>query len=346
MAPRFMAPTAATGLLVAQIALLAQPPADPFAFFRPSIHLSADEHQELSRGEALVRVLPARGHQVAVFAAVPVNVDGGRLISWVRNITALKKSAAVVSIGRFSEPPRIEDLAALAPDDADLEEIRRCRPGDCGVKLAAGEIERLRGAIAGVQAAWKPRLQDAFRDVVLQRVQTYLASGHAALPPYDDHDEPVRPEEVFSSVMRQSVSVTEHLPQFADYLERYPHAPVPAVESFIYWSKERLAGKPVISATHVSILRTSEAALPEALVAGTQIFATHYMNGALSLTAILRGRSGSQNYLAYLNRSEVDVVGGFLGRLVRSIIERRLKSEASELLQGVRRRLERGEPPA
>ena len=87
------------------------------------------------------------------------------------------------------------------------------------------------------------------------------------------------------------------------------------------------------------------AAQPDALVAGKQIFATHYMNGALALTAIVGGGPGSRRYLAYLNRSEVDVLGGFLGGLVRWIVERRLKSEASEVLQGLRRRIERGLPP-
>ncbi len=69
------------------------------------------------------------------------------------------------------------------------------------------------------------------------------------------------------------------------------------------------------------------------------------MNGSLALTAIMRGGAGSPNYLVYLNRSEVDVVGGFWGSLVRLVVERRLKAEASEVLQGVRKRLDSGDPP-
>ena len=120
---------------------------------------------------------------------------------------------------------------------------------------------------------------------------------------------------------------------------------MPQVESFVYWSKERFGGRPVISVTHVSMLRGAGAAQPDALVAGKQIFATHYMNGALALTAIVGGGPGSRRYLAYLNRSEVDVLSGFFGGLVRWLVERRLKSEASDVLQGLRRRLESGLPP-
>jgi hypothetical protein len=68
------------------------------------------------------------------------------------------------------------------------------------------------------------------------------------------------------------------------------------------------------------------------------------MNGSLALTAIV-GEPGSYNYLAYLNRSDVDVVRGFFGGVVRLIVERRLKTEASDVLQGLRDRLERGDPP-
>ncbi len=341
-----LAPMAVTGLLVAQVTLQPQPAADPLAFFQPLVKLSAKERQRISGGAALIRVLPGSDQEVAVFGAVPIRVDGERLVLWVRNIAELKKSSVVMSIRRFSDPPRIDDLDELALEDADLEDIRRCRPGDCEVKLAAAEIERLQGAIARADATWKPRLQQAFRELVLQRVEMYLTSGHAALSRYDDHDGSLPRDTAFSSIMQRSPYLTEQLPRFAEYLDRYPHAAIEDVESFVYWSKEHFAGKPVISATHVSIFRGSDPDLPTTLVAGKQIFATHYMDGALSVTAIVRDGSASQHYLTYLNRSRLDVLDGFFGGLVRSIIERRLRADASDLLQGFRRRLESGEPPS
>ena len=324
-------------------ALIAQAPVDPFAFFRPAVNVSPKERQAIDKGEALVTVLPGQDREMAVFAALPVHVDGDRLVAWVRQIAELKKSSYVLSIGRFSAPPRIEDLDGLELDDEDLEAARQCRPGDCGLKLSAPEIAQLQQTVAGTQSEWKPILQRAFRRVVLRRIQMYLADGHSALSVYNDHDRPVSLQTTFSSIVRRSVYLTARLPRFADYLDRYPRVPVPDVESFVYWSKEQLAGKPVVSATHVSILRGRDGDLPDALVAGRQVFATHYVNGSLSLTAIMRGPA--VNYLVYLNRSDVDVLGGFFGGLVRVVAERRLKAEASEVLQGLRQRLESGEPP-
>lgn len=333
------------GLSVGWIASQAPAPEDPLAFFHPWLRLSTGDRRAIDRGDVLVRVLPGHDSDVAIFGVLPVHVGGDRLIAWVRNIAELKKSSFVLSIGRFSEPPRLEDLAGLALEEAELEAIRECRPGACDVKLTAGEIERLHAASAGAQADWKPRLQDAFRRLVLERVRTYIAHGHAALAPYADHDEAASLQAVFSSLVQRSPYLIDRLPRFAEYLDRYPDAPMPGVESFVYWSNEQFAGKPVLSATHVSILRNGDGVLPDTLVAGKQIFATHYTNGALSLTAIMRGGSASHNYLVYLNRSEVDVIGGFFRDLARGLIERRLVREAADVLQGLGRRLESGEPP-
>lgn len=333
-----------TLLLIA--ALAATPNTDPFAFFQPSVTVSADERQQLDRGESIARGLPAHDREAAVFAAIRVDVDGDRLVAWMRHIDELKKSAEVLAIGRLSDAPTIDDLAGLVLDHEELSEILECRPGSCGLKLSAVEMDRLQRVAAGAGTDWRPRLQQAFRAMVLERVKLYLAEGQAALSPYVDHGDPVWPATRFASVLGHSLFLTSHLPQFAGHLSGYPGIPAPALESFVYWSKERLAGKTIISATHVSILRSDEPGLPDALVAGKQIFATHYVNASLGITVILRGAPGAHNYLAYVNRSEVDMLGGVFGGLARRIMQRRLKAEAATVLQELRRRLESGEPAA
>ena len=144
--------------------------------------------------------------------------------------------------------------------------------------------------------------------------------------------------------LMSSTFLPERAPQFADYLDRYPRTSMPDVESFVYWSKERLGRKPIVSATHVSMLRGTDAAMPDALVASKEVFSTHYVTASLGVTAILRGNAGAHGYLAYLNRTEIDVLGGRLSGLVRWFIERRLKPESAEVLKELRRRLESGEP--
>jgi hypothetical protein len=229
-------------------------------------------------------------------------------------------------------------------DDEDLSAIRRCRRDGCDLKLAGPEMDDLRQTLAEAGGDWKPVLQDAFRRLVLRRVEGYLKNGHAALPGYEDKDGPLSLGARFSAILNASPFLMDGAPRFAEYLDRYPHAPIPGVTSFVYWSKERIDGKAVVGATHVSILRSADDRLPSVLVAAKGIFATHYVNASLGVTAVVPGEPGSPNYLVYVNRSEVDVLGGLFGRVVRLIVERRVKKEASRVLVGLRERLESGPP--
>jgi hypothetical protein len=81
------------------------------------------------------------------------------------------------------------------------------------------------------------------------------------------------------------------------------------------------------------------------LVCGKQLFATRYVNGALSLTAILQDAGNGTRYLAYLNRSHIDLLKGLFGPFMRAVIERRVTRDAPEVVGVLRSRLESGSPP-
>jgi hypothetical protein len=331
-----------TALLALQIAATVPGP-DPFAFFHPSVTISTDERAQLDHGQPIARVLPAKDLEVAVLAAVPVNIDGDRLVAWIRRIEELKKSAYVLAIRRFSDPPRIEDLTDLALDDEELSEIVDCRPGRCGVKLSAAEMSTLQRAAAEAGDAWKAALQEEFRRVALERVNAYL-SGES-IGPFENHEDRIWPAQEFASLVDHSTFLVDHLPAFAAQLRAGPRSPRPGVESFLYWSKERVANRPITSVTHVNIIRGDDAGSPDVLVAGKEIFSTHYINASLGLTALMRGEPGGPNYLVYVNRSQVDVLHGMFAGIIRWFMQRRLKAETANVLQGLRRRLESGEPP-
>jgi hypothetical protein len=324
-------------LLVLQAVRAQSVRSDPFAFFQPTVFVRTEERNHLDRGQPIARTLPARASEVAVFAAVPTDADGDRLVAWVRSIAALKRSSYVLAIGRFSDPPRLDDLAALTLDDEELSAVRRCRPGDCAFKLASAEMAELQHA---------PDMPRAFREILLRRVRNYLSGGRLALPAYDDHHDPVRPAARLAALVGHTAFLTERLPGLVEYLENYPHVPMPEIESFLYWSKERLAGKAMVGVTHVSILRSHVRGAPDAIIIGQQIYATRYVNGELAVTALLRGAPGTPNYLVYLNRSDVDPIGGVFSGIARWFVQRRLTTDAGTVLLGVRERLESGEPNA
>lgn len=318
--------------------------ADPLDFFQPQAMLDAQERRRLNAGDVLVKTVRATSRDVAIFAAVRLDAGGDRLVSWVRRIDALKRGPQVDAIGRFSQPPRLEDMAALDLDASDVEALRRCVPGECGLKLDESDIRAL-GALARERApGWQAQIQQRFRNALLARTEAYLTQGMASIAAYRDAGTTRQPVQEFDAILAASPFLTRHVPAHVEALRRFPAAGGAGVESFLYWSKESLGGKPIISITHVTISRHADAALPDAIVLARQVYASHYMTGALAVTAVVGGRAGAPAYLTYLNRSRLDVLDGMFAGLARRIIERRLRNEAGQVIDVLRRRLQSGEP--
>lgn len=318
-------------------------PDDPWTLFQPQVTLSPVERARLEHGETLVKAVSPVAGQVAIFSAARTTVSGDRLIRWVHRVDAMKRGKYATSVVRFSDPPRLDDLASLTLEPDDLEAVRDCRPGSCDLKLSEAEMQLLVPLARSRRAGWQNDVQQAFRRVILTRAQEYLAGGFARTAPYRDRDRPVRLADEFQALMTHSAFLPQRLPGLGNFLTRYPTVPADGgIESFLYWSKEILGRKPVVSITHVTIDRPVDG--PDAVVASRQVYATHYMSGSLAVTAII-GREGRPRYLAYLNRSRVDVLDGMFGGLVRRIVERRLRDEAGLIVEGLRTRLEGGEPP-
>jgi hypothetical protein len=316
---------------------------DPFEFFSPWIVMSESDRRRLERDEVVVRMLHGGDGQLAVFVATRLNAPPDALAAWTRAIAELKRSKFVLAVGRFSDPPTTADLESLLLEDRDLDSIRECAPGNCGLKLSSSEIVSLRAAALAGGSAWRDSVQGEFRRLLVARVNTYRAGGLAALAPNAERDESRSCDDVFSAIITKSPYLTR-VPAVTAWLERYPQNDDPHIESLFYWSKESYGGgKPVISITHVGIVRPEpNRHLPAILVTGKQIFATHYIDGALGLTLVTRDGANGATYLVYVNRSQLDLLRGFLGGIARGVLESRLKRQAPQIVRGLRIRLESG----
>lgn len=318
-------------------ALLALLAGDPFAFLAPQVVLTAEDRRTLEEGRIVARTLEGGPGQVAVFSIARVDISPDTLIAATRRIEDLKRSSFVSGIKRFSDPPRLEDLDDLRLDQRDLAAVAACSPGNCSFKFSAREIELLR--TTGGEADREQALQSAFRRAVLARVNAYLAAGLAGLPPTANRSSAVCLDQIFKQLATASPTLP-HAPGASEWLREFPNTTAP-VESFLYWSQETYgAGKPVVVVTHVGIVPPAAPGEPT-IVLGKQVLATRYMTGGLSMMAITRDAASGANYLIYLNRTGVDLLGGFLGPLKRRALESSLRRELPEIIQRLRTRLQR-----
>ena len=315
---------------------------DPFAFLAPAVVISADDRQSLDRDEVVVRTLEADDRQAAVFVATRLHAAPEALVAWTRTIAELKRNEHILAIGRFSEPPVLADLNRLLLDQRDIDDLRSCRPGSCGLKLTADEMARVAVPAAARDA---DAVQRAFRQVVLDRVRAYRAQGLAGLPALADSRRARRIADGLLALVDRSPYLSR-LPAAGSWLRQFPEGDAPT-DAFLYWSKEAYgSGKPVISVTHVGIFMPAPAPdRPAVLVASKQLLATHYSNASLGLMMVLKGAAGSPSYFGYLNRTELDVLGGLFGSVARIAIERRMTRQVPILVRELRARLESGPPP-
>jgi hypothetical protein len=312
--------------------------------FPLALSLTAGDYTRLNAGEVVVELLPADSKEVAVRASTQIAADPGRLIRWTRRVDELSKGRYQAAIGRFSDPPQLGDLDELSLDDEDLTDLRRCRPGRCGIKLSDAEIAQVRETMAIAGSNWKTATQWTFRAIVLARAERYLAEGHTPSVSYHDARKPLLLDSEFAAVASAVGLAHPRLFPLTNYLSLYPQGEMADVESFLYWSKESLGAKPIVSITHVAMIESRNERLREAIVAKKQVYASHYILASLSFMAISASPDGAHQYLVYLNRSRSDVFDGLFGGLIRSTIVRRLRAEAPEALKIVRGRLESGEP--
>jgi hypothetical protein len=319
---------------------------DHFDFLKPQIVLSDDDRRHLDEGQVIVETLPGQGRQLGVFVATRLHAAPDALVLWTRAIAELKRSQFVLGSGRFSDPPQLSDVEAIILDEEDLRTWRDCAPGDCGLKVSADEIESARRVAAAAGSGWREALQMEFRRLLLRRAATYRDRGLAAFPPMADGRTVHRPQQVFLDIATQSQFLSR-VPEVSDWLTSYPTTDHRSVESFLYWSKENYGrGKPVISITQVGIRRYEPGVgLPSIVVTGKQVFATHYVEGALGTTMILSDPPDRRSYLVYVNRSQLDLLSGLFGGMTRAMLERRLKHEAPQVVRAIRARLESGDPP-
>jgi hypothetical protein len=288
-----------------------------------------------------VKVLPhIRPGEVAVVGALRIPVTMDFFLERFRDIQSFKKGPAVLGIGKFSDPPVEQNLQDLTLGDETLDALAVCRPGKCGVKISAYMMDRLRSA--AVSFGRGAKLEREFRKVLLDYLSHYLETGTPAMITYSDTDQPVHSAGEFLELLQQFIWLQEYAPPLFDALKDSLPKKHPEVEELTYWSRESFGLKPVVSVTHVLILKTTIEGKRWAFLASKQIYADHYFEASLGLT-VLAEQSGDPRSpllsVAYFNRSSTDGLRGWFASITRPLVERRVRSGLARKLAAIRGKL-------
>src|SRR5215470_16627419 len=143
------------------------------------------EMGDLERGQIVVK-LPAtvESREVAALAIMRLRVPSDYYVARFQDIVNFKKSDNVLQIGKFSNPPKLEDLAGLSLDQADIEGIRQCHLNKCDLKMPAHFIERFMMDLDWTAPNYRERANALMRERLLEYVKGYLQGGNSQLAEY------------------------------------------------------------------------------------------------------------------------------------------------------------------
>jgi hypothetical protein len=338
---RVTAPLIATALAVLGGTL----PGDAaHSFLAASFDLSPTDINRIDNGSVVSRALPASDkREIATMGAMRVRISPEFYAARIADITTFKKDDAVVQIGVFGAAPSLQDVTSLTLEESDLRSLEKCRVGECDVQLSAPAIDRFRTEVNWSRADADEQANSVMRRVLVDYVTRYLASGAAALMKYADHSTPLDLGSEFAALANTGDRSLKQFPNVHRHLLEYPSGKTSVTQDSIYWSKERIGRRSVISVTHLAISRTQDESPVAYVIASKHIYGTHYFDASLGLTVLVRDRSSSTpaTYVIYVNRSRLDTFGGLLGSLGRRIVSARARSLVSDQLARVQHRLGR-----
>ncbi|HSE25300.1 MAG TPA: hypothetical protein VLB68_26800 [Pyrinomonadaceae bacterium] len=297
---------------------------------REKMGMNDSDLATLQEGKTIVKILPVEDKsEMAVSGLVGLQVPSEVFLKSFRETMVAKSNPAILEIGRFSNEPTLEDLKGLTFETRDLEDLKKCVVGNCKLKLSANMIARLQKDVNWDAPNYAVQTTQILKLMLLEYVRDYLSRGDGALIEYADKEKSVKLVDEQRALKARSSYIN-------DFLERDVISSkfVTKVESALVWSKIKFGLKPVFAINHISIYQNQNEIGPQVLIAAKQIYANHYFDSSLALTAFVNvpGENSTSSYLIYENRSRADGLEGPFGKIKRGIVQNKAMSGLMAIL--------------
>jgi hypothetical protein len=313
-----------------------------------SIGFDGSEIAAVERGEPVARALDTDRREVAVIGAVRVEAPRERLAARFRTIDSLRRSKAVLDAGRISVPPQPGDLAAVPFEEYDLD-VRDCRPGACRVRLAAEDIVRFQREVDWRSPAWQTQSSRIWQQVLGGYADAYFRKGPAGLPVFANKTEPLSVAEETRLLLGQSSFVIGIAPEVIARAQQPMAVQPDADNQLLYWSKEDFGIRPVMRVTHRTIYEpppSPDRPRPPLVISGTQLYASHYLDAAISFIIAVEFPSPARApgfYMISVTRARTRSLAGILRTMVRSTVRGRSRDAMEKVLRTTKSSLERSD---
>jgi hypothetical protein len=312
---------------------------------RRQIGATPAQLQQVRQGSVFAKLLPEIAKdEIGVAGIMHVDVPIDFVLNDIEQIEAFKKSPAILQLRKFHQPPQEQDLQSLTLPAGDVSSMPTCVPGNCAIKLSTDMMDQIESQLRSPDAKGAGAVESAFRTVLFQYLDQYQERGIGALITYRDKSQPVRLADTSAAIVQQFSWIRSFSPVLWTTLER--QSPLKSggddLPGFYYWSKEKVALKPVVSLTQTLVWRSRDILPDMAFVASRQLYASHYFEASLGLAIIVNDSSSATPavWIIYLNRSRVDAFDGWMGSLKRSLVNSKITPALRQNLIETRAKIE------
>jgi hypothetical protein len=327
-------------LLIMTATCYSQTASDIHTFFAQNIGLNDSEIAQIDQGKAVAKVLDSpKPSEVFVFGAISIKGQPASYVRMARDLNKLKSLPGYLAVHVFSNPPVLSDLSGFALDDDDVNELKKCKPGDCGVQLPAENIEAFQRKIDWSSGNPGNEVNELARKMALDSLIAYQQGGNSALGTYLDKNAPAYVSQQFHSLLDRSKVLPVELPAFYSYLLNYPKASLPDSTSTFYWEKVKFGLKPTLRINQQITAHLTAEHGPIDVVGIKQLYASHYFQTALDLYFCIP-RTASEYYLITVKGSDQAGLTGPKGSLVRKVAVDKTRSSLEKSLQAIKQQLE------
>lgn len=334
-------------ILCGMLPVFGQTPQELRAFFRTQIGLSEEQIAMIDRGKAVAKVLNSKSAgEIIVFGAVFVDADPASYVGLALNVERLRRSPSYLNVRRFSSPPASSDLDGFSLEPDDIRNLKHCRPGKCAVQLPAEAMHHLQQTLNWSAPDLDAQVNQRMRSIALDMVRRYQAEGNRVLGSYHDTEHPYEIDSQLRALVGRSEELPFYLPQLGHYLLDYPSAMPASAQSVLYWERVSFGLKPTLRLNHAIAYQPTGPMNGAQVVVVKQLFASHYFQLALDLTACVPDSARRGFYLITLKGSEQQGLTGWKGALLRLIVVSRTRSAQEKILVNIKQVLEDTRPAA
>jgi hypothetical protein len=311
------------------------------AFLHGAIGLSDAQIADVEAGRVVTRQLPgADKPEMAAFGAVRVSADKDTYLSRLRDVKRFRQGPSTLQIGTFHTPPVVADLDGLTLEEGDFNAAQKCKPGDCDLKLARAAMERISHEIDWKAPDARARATQLMKQMLVEYLAAYQRGGTDEMATYADNPQPLDAPAEFRKVLAASPYLVQYSPELKAYLEQWPQGKLAGAEDLFYWAKNKFGPKPGIAIYHVTIWR-DPADPSRAAVASKQVYASHYFQAGLDLTALVDApKPPGGFYLIDLYRARIDPPTGMLSGVLLGKIHGGIEQGVGESLKTSKTRTE------